>query len=155
MLFTSTSTTTMQSASRRAGFLPKNFPSGCLTRRLPLKRTYGTKSGSSQQVPRGQDTTLLFASTVLLSATSGYLLATYGSRKSGSTKGTAEVDASSRYNTQYGSAKDFREAIEELRATFPEPGAVSDDPEVLEPYGFSGNDYHPGNPCFVLGAYSY
>ena len=99
---------------------------------------------------------MLFTSTVLLSATSGYLLATYESLNPGSSKGTAEVDAFSRYtNPQYGTAKDFREAIEELRAAFPEPGAVSDDPEVLEPYGFSGNDYHPGNPCFGLGADSY
>ena len=86
---------------------------------------------------------LLLAGTAIFSATSGYLLATYESRKS-DTEGTGEVRISELDNPQYGTAKDFRDAIEELRAIFPESGAVSDDPDVLEPYGFSENDYHPG-----------
>ena len=93
---------------------------------------------------------LLLAGTALLSVTSGYLLATYGPRESGKTREVAEVRVPSLDNPQYGTAKDFRDAIEELKATFPEPGAVSDDPEVLKPYGFSENDYHPGNPRFTL-----
>ena len=93
---------------------------------------------------------LLLAGTALLSASSGYLLATYGSRESGSTAGATEVRVPGLDNPQYGTAKDFRDAIEELKTTFPEPGAVSDDPEVLKPYGFSENDYHPGDPRFVF-----
>lgn len=56
-----------------------------------------------------------------------------------------EAHASGSDHQRYGSAKDFRKAIEELKATFPTPGAVSDDPEVLVPYGFSENDHHPGS----------
>lgn len=75
-----------------------------------------------------------------MSATAGYLLATYGSQKS-------EVNGSSLDDPQYGTAKDFRDAIEALKATFPEPGAVSDDPRVLEPYGSADTDRHPGKVC--------
>jgi hypothetical protein len=95
--------------------------------------------------------TLLLAGTALLSATSGYLLATYGSQESGSTGRATEVRAPGLDKPQYGTANDFRDAIEELKATFPEPGAVSDDPEVLKPYGDSENDYHPGDhPRFIF-----
>ena len=138
----------MQSAARRAALLSKNYPLGSLARRLSLKRTYTTRDWSSQQTPR--NVTLLLAGTVLLSATSGYLLATYGSQGSGSTAGATRVRVPGLDNPRYGIAKDFRDAIEELKTTFPEPGAVSDDPEVLKPYGFSENDYHPGDPRFVL-----
>ena len=61
-----------------------------------------------------------------------------------------EIHTSGPDESQHGTAKDFREAIKELKATFPGPGAVSDDPDVLEPYGFSGGGYIPGNPCFSL-----
>ena len=101
-------------------------------------------SESSHQIPRGQNTAWLLASTALLSATSGYLLATYGSQWS---REVREPHASTRpYDPLYGTAKDFLEAIKELKAGFPKPSAVSGDPEVLEPYGFSENDYHPGTP---------
>lgn len=90
------------------------------------------------------------AGTALLSATSGYLLATHEFQKSGSTRETEETGASGLESPQYGTANDFRKAIEQLKATFPEPGAVSDDPDVLGPYGFSENDYHPGIPCFPV-----
>ena len=102
-----------------------------------MKRTYGTESGSSRQASRRQNTTLLLAGTAFLSATSGYLLAAYEHQK-------PEAHGSGIGNAQYGTAKDFCNATEELKAAFPEPGAVSDDPKVLEPYGFSENDYHPG-----------
>lgn len=94
--------------------------------------------------------TLLLAGAALLGATSGYLLATYEFRKSGSTRGPSEARTYGVDTPQYGTAKDFREAVKELKATFPEPGAVSDDPEVLKPYGISENDYHPGNPSFTF-----
>lgn len=47
-------------------------------------------------------------------------------------------------NNAYGTAEDFRKAISELRAAFPDQDTVSTDEEVLETHGFSGNDYHPG-----------
>lgn len=67
----------------------------------------------------------------------GYFLANRRAEKFGS----SGIDLA---NTQYGAPGDFLKAIEELKATFPEPGAVSDDPVVVAPYGFSQNDYHPG-----------
>lgn len=109
-----------------------------------------TGSVSPQQVPRGKNATLLLAGTALLSATSGYLLATYETQKSGSTRGPGETPAFCLDNRRYGTAEDFRDAIKELKATFRKPGAVSDDPEVLGPYGFSENDYHPGNSTLIL-----
>lgn len=151
--FTSTQTAMMQNTARRTALLSKSSPSSSLARRLSLKRTYTTRDRSSQQAPR--NVTLLLAGTALLSAASGYLLATYGSQGSGSTAG-ATVDRVPGLDTpRYGTAKDFRDAIEELKATFPQPGAVSDDPEVLKPYGFSENDYHPGDPRFVLDIGTY
>jgi hypothetical protein len=140
----------MHNVVRRAGFPTKRFPSSCPTRQLSLKRTYTTGSRHSKQVPRRQYTTSLLVGTALLSATSGYLLATYESQKAGSTRETEEACASSLENPQYGTAKDFREAIEELKEIFPKPGAVSDEPDVLGPYGFSENDYHPGNPRLLV-----
>jgi D-lactate dehydrogenase (cytochrome) len=76
------------------------------------------------------------AGTAVLSATAGYLLANRETEKPGGS-------ATDLNNTRYGTAEDFRKAIEELKATFPEPGAVYDDPVVVAPYGFSQNDYHP------------
>ena len=38
----------------------------------------------------------------------------------------------------------FRKAIEEFKATFPEPGAVSGDPVMAAPYGFFQNDLLSG-----------
>ena len=148
--FTSTQTIMMQGVARRTALLSKSSPLSSLARRLSLKRTCTTKDGSSQwQAP--QNMTLLLAGIpLLLSATSGYLLATYGSEGSGSTAGAAGVCAPGLDNPQYGTAKDFRDAIEEFKATFPGPGAVSDDPEVLKPYGFSESDYYPGDPHFIL-----
>jgi len=106
------------------------------------------RDGSSQQAP--QNMMLPLASTTLLSVTSGYLLVIYGSEGSGSTAGAAGVRAPGLDNPQYGTAKDFRDTIEELKATFPGPGGVSDDPEVLKLHGFSESDYHPGDPRFIL-----
>ena len=142
----------MHNVVRRAGFPTKSFPSSCPTRQLSLKKTSTT---GSRHVPRRQYTTSLLAGTALLSATSGYLLAAYESQKSGSTRETEKVCASSLENPQYGTTKDFREAIEELKATFPKSGAVSDDPDVLGPYGFSENDYHPSNLRLLVDINSY
>ena len=111
---------------------------------------HATGGLSPQKIFRGQNTTLLLAGTALLSATSGYLLATYEFQKSESTGEVTETPTSCLDNPQYGTAEDFRVAIEELKTTFPESGAVSDDPEVLEPYGFSENDYHPGTSTLIL-----
>ena len=89
------------------------------------------------------------AGTALASVTSGYLFANYEFRRS---RKVTEASASGFNNQPYGTAKDFRDAIGELKAMFPKPGAVSDDPEVLAPYGFSENDHHPGKPapCLAL-----
>ncbi|KAF9649463.1 hypothetical protein BDM02DRAFT_3230234 [Thelephora ganbajun] len=126
----------MQSAVGRVRFLPKGFPSRYLTRRLLTKRTYATGNRSSQKVTPERNTMLL--------------LADYEFQKSGGTRGTEKVHASGLDNPRYGSPKDFRKAIEELKATFSEPGAVSDDPEVLRPYGFSENDRHPASNHTVV-----
>ena len=134
----------MQRVVRRVGFPLKSLSNNFPTRRISIKRFRAAGSESSHQIPRGQDTTWLLASTALLSAISGYLLATYGSQRP---REMEEPHAStSQYDPPYGTAKDFREAIKELKEKFPKPGAVSDDHEVLEPYGFSENDYHPGAP---------
>ncbi|KAF9783921.1 hypothetical protein BJ322DRAFT_1007497 [Thelephora terrestris] len=130
----------MQRIARHARVSLKSFPLSCPGRRISAKRSYIRVSESPQRIPRGRNTTLLLVGTALLSVSSGYLLATYNSPKSG---GTEEAHASSLDNLPYGTAKDFQEAIKELKATFPSPGAVSDDPEVLEPYGFSEYDHHP------------
>jgi hypothetical protein len=44
---------------------------------------------------------------------------------------------------KYGSPEDFKKAISELRSVLGDE-AVSTDPEVVGPYGYSENDYHPG-----------
>ena len=47
--------------------------------------------------------------------------------------GSLETDLK---NARYNTPEDFRKAMEELKATFPEFGAVSDDPVVVVPHGF-------------------
>ena len=100
-----------------------------------MGKTYGTLTGSPLRTNR--HTGLLLASTTVLSATAGYLLVNREADK-------LDSPATESSGAQYGTSEDFRNAIEELRAVFPEPGAVSDDPVVVAPYGFSQNDYHPG-----------
>ncbi|KAI0772190.1 FAD-linked oxidase-like protein [Irpex lacteus] len=53
-------------------------------------------------------------------------------------------------NNAYGTAEEFKKAIAELRAAFPDQDTVSTDEEVLETHGFSGNDYHPGSSPTVV-----
>lgn len=95
---------------------------------------------------------MLLVGTALLSATSGYLLATYERQRS---REAEEVRTSGPDHHPYGSVEDFQKAIEELKATFPAPGMVSDDPEVLVPYGFSENDHHPGSYFPAIGVQLY
>ena len=126
----------MQNAVRRVKFSTKSQPLCRFPSRLSVKtRAFATATGSPQQAKKC--TKLLLGSTAVLSATAGYLLANCKTEKSG---GSA-TDLS---DTRYGTAEDFRKAIEELKAAFPNHGAVSDDPVVVAPYGFSQNDYHPG-----------
>lgn len=51
--------------------------------------------------------------------------------------------------SRYGSPEDFKKAIGELQSVFGED-AVSTDPEVVGPYGYSENDYHPGEFEFSI-----
>jgi hypothetical protein len=44
---------------------------------------------------------------------------------------------------KYGSLEDFKKAINELWSVLGDE-AVSTDPEAVGPYGYSENDYHPG-----------
>jgi len=125
----------MQSVARRVRFSTKSPSSYRPQSRLLAGRTYATLTGSPLQTNR--HTGLLLASTAVLSATVGYLLANRTAEKIDS----PTIDLG---GAQYGTSEDFRKAIKELKATFPEPGAVSDDPVVVAPYGFSQNDYHPG-----------
>jgi len=55
-------------------------------------------------------------------------------------------------NPQYDTTEvtDFHEVMEELRAAFPEPGAVPDNPDVLRLYRFSENGCHPGDPHLLV-----
>ena len=144
----------MLNAVRRIWFPTKSFSSNYLCRRLLSKRVHIITARPFRWAPQGRNTALVLVGTVLLSATSGYFLATHELQKSGSTGRTEEAHEFGPDNSQYGTANDFRKAIEELRETFPEPAAVSDDPDVLGPYGFSENDYHPGIPCFLANVYS-
>lgn len=126
----------MQNAARRVKFSTKSWQSCRPPSRLPVGRTYATATGLPRQST--QHTALLLAGTAVLSAAAGYLLAI---------RETEKLDGSGTvFNARYGTPGDFRRAIEELKTTFPEPGAVSDDPVVVAPYGFSQNDYHPGKP---------
>jgi D-lactate dehydrogenase (cytochrome) len=124
----------MQNAVRRVRFPTKSQPLYRPPNRL-FARKYTTVNGSPRQAKR--HTALLLAGTAALSTTAGYLLAGRETEKPGS-------PATDLKNTRYGTLEDFRKAIEELKAIFPEPGAISDDPIVVAPYGFSQNDYHPG-----------
>ncbi|KAG6900076.1 hypothetical protein C0993_003426 [Termitomyces sp. T159_Od127] len=45
---------------------------------------------------------------------------------------------------RYGTAKDFEQAIQELKEAFSDADAVSTDPEDLRIHGFSDYDYRPG-----------
>lgn len=55
-------------------------------------------------------------------------------------------------NPQYGSKRDFEEAIKELRTIFPSRNMVSTDPFVLESHGVSAmNSYHQG--WYLLSTY--
>jgi len=125
----------MQSVARRVRFSTKSQRSYRPPSRLFVGKTYATVAGSPQQTKR--HAALFLASTAVLSATAGYLLANWRTEKIGG----PGIDLG---NTRYGTPEDFRKAIEELKTTFPEHGAVSDDPVVVAPYGFSQNDYHPG-----------
>lgn len=51
---------------------------------------------------------------------------------------------------RYGSKSDFDNAIQELRAAFSDPHAVSTEAGTLLAHGFSMNDYHPGVPHTVV-----
>ncbi|KAF8074141.1 FAD-linked oxidase-like protein [Lyophyllum atratum] len=46
---------------------------------------------------------------------------------------------------RFGSPDEFKQAIEALRAAFPDPDTVSTDPEDLRIHGFSDYDYRPGS----------
>lgn len=137
-----TRTTTMQRLVRQTRFPLRCSPFGHLAkRRISLERTpHATLSEPSQRI---QYVTLLLAGTAFLSATSGYFFAIYAPWRLGETKETRGGSTLDDHRVEYGTAKDFWEGIEELKATFSGPGAVSDDPEVLIPYGYSENDYHP------------
>ena len=121
----------MQNVVRRVKFSTKGRQLCYPPNRFSV-RTYATVNGSRKTK---QHTALLFVGTAVFSATAGYL-ANRDSEKFGSSVTDLE-------NTRYGTPEDFRKAIEELKAAFPGPGAVSDDPVVVAPYGFSQNDYHP------------
>ena len=91
----------------------------------------------------------LLAGTALLSTTSGYLLMANKLQQSESNRGMEEACVLGHDKPHYGTTNDFCKSIDELKATFPEPGTVLGDPEDLGPFGFSKNDYHPGIPCFL------
>lgn len=83
----------------------------------------------------------------IVSACVGYGFAT--TRSSGSIDeltllSTIPAKSDSGLNEQYGSPADFKKAIEELKAAFPQEDVVSTDDEVLQVHGNSDNDYHPG-----------
>jgi hypothetical protein len=130
----------MQNAVRRVKFSTKSQPLCRPPNRL-FVRTYGTANGTPRQTK--QRTALLLAGTAVLSATAGYILAARGMDRPGSSATDLE-------NTRYGTPEDFHKVVEELKAAFPEVGAVSDDPVVVAPYGFSQNDYHPGGSTCLL-----
>ena len=130
----------MQNAIRRVKVSTKSQPLYRPPSRLSV-RAYATLHGSSLRTK--QRTALLLAGTAVCSAAAGYLLANSEQEKPGSL--TTDLK-----NTRYGTPEDFRKAIEELKTAFPESGAVSDDPVVVAPYGFSQNDYHPGGYAFVI-----
>lgn len=125
----------MQNAARHVKFLGQSQLLYRHPSRLSVRRAYATVTESPRQTKRL--TGLFLAGTAVLSASAGYLLANCEAGKPGNS-------APDLTNTRYGTLEDFRKAIEELKATFPEPGAVSDDPIVVASYGFSQNDYHPG-----------
>ena len=126
----------MQNAVRRVKFSRKIQLRRPPNRLSVRTRAYSTvTNGSPRQTTKC--TALLLAGTAALSAAAGYLLANRETERSSGS--VADLD-----NTRYGTPEDFRKAIEELKVVFPKPGAVSDDPVVVAPYGFSQNDYHPG-----------
>lgn len=71
----------------------------------------------------------------------GYFFATSGSSPANSQQ---IPNSSTGLANSYGSPDDFRKALSELQAAFPEEDKVSTDSEVLHFHGFSDNDYHPG-----------
>jgi hypothetical protein len=73
----------------------------------------------------------------ILSGFLGYSLARY-------TESSSNIaPAPDGFAQKYGTREDFKKAIEEMRNIF-SAEAVSTDPEVLGPYGYSENDYHSG-----------
>jgi D-lactate dehydrogenase (cytochrome) len=96
---------------------------------------FSVRNSSTQAAGRSFNSILVFASSIVSGLGGYYISQTWPSI---STFGSVEP--------RYGTAKDFNKAINELRVEFGEDG-ISTDPDILDPYGYSMNDYHPGSAC--------
>lgn len=90
-------------------------------------RPPGSSSGTAKTVG-------LIITASLASGLAGYSLSQ--TRQTTSTKHDA-------FQPMFGSEQDFKEAVKELEASFPE-GAVTTDIEDLRTHGILDGDYHPG-----------
>lgn len=96
-----------------------------------------TSSSAAGETPRGSSSAALaFLAGSILSGGLAYYL--------GSDASESHAASAADLNSQYGSPDDFKKAIEELKAAFPEEGTVTTDVEDLSEHGFSVNDHHPG-----------
>ncbi|KAH8096793.1 hypothetical protein BXZ70DRAFT_1072326 [Cristinia sonorae] len=127
-----------------------------LTRAGPLKALRACRY-SSTSPPTGSHSRLpllAFAAGSILSGSIGYYLANRSSDSALDelaqlTLHPASTDSG--LNERYGTPADFREAIEELKRSFPDEDTVTTDSDDLEVHGNSENDYHPGSlPSVVV-----
>ena len=131
---------TLTTSTRRSLVLPRRYPTLLRTGILGSRYNSSASAGSSQSSKSsGSSAPLAFAVGSLLSgAIAYYAVSQANADASGRNRASAEL------NSQYGSPEDFKKAIAELRAAFPDEDAVTTDKEHLEEHGFSENDYHPG-----------
>jgi hypothetical protein len=112
-------------------------PATRLAPRVPRKcLQFPVRNSSTKAASRPFNSIILVFASSIVSGLSGYYISQ--TRPSILTFGTVEP--------RYGTARDFEKAINELRVEFGE-GGVSTDPDILGPYGYSANDYHPGSAC--------
>ncbi|KAE9394580.1 hypothetical protein BT96DRAFT_923434 [Gymnopus androsaceus JB14] len=124
---------------------PRAQSARSIVRRWPCSNTNTIKRLSSTSIPDkafpfSARTALLLVGSSLVGGLLGFTLA--NREPSSATLNTSKP--------QYGSPEDFAKAIEELKETFPDEGAVSTDPEDVYHHGFSLNDYHPGTSHSVV-----
>ena len=115
--------------------------SGLKSWKLAKVCRYSTAGSSPLPPTRSSAPLIAFA---VGSVVSGFIGYKFANSQPSDVSPSKPANSPSGLNEHYGSPEDFRKAISELKAVFPEEDIVSTDEDVLEVHGNSDNDYHPG-----------